>query len=145
MDVFGLRGRPVGAAVTEERSLQERIDDRGPAVEKADPRKVGKAVGKPLRFRRIVDAREGVVVLDESHPPSGRLSRQPGVAVDVHLHREREPGLNADVHEPEVTVEVVEVENPLRPPRMHQHRPSLRMHQPDRLARLLDAEDVTPA
>lgn len=53
--------------------------------------------------------------------------------------------MNADIHEPEVPIKVVEVQDSLRPPRMHQYRPSLGMHQPNRFASLLDAEQSDEA
>ena len=47
----------------------------------------------------------------EGDPASGKLSRQPLVAVNIHLHREGEPSLELHVHQAEFAVHPVEVDD----------------------------------
>src|SRR5262249_61353374 len=61
---------------------------------------------------------------------------EPGVAVEVDLDGEREPGLQADVEEAELAVEEVEVEEEALAPGGADHRPSMPIGEPEAAARL---------
>ena len=80
--------------------------------------------------------------------PSRRLSiclGQPGVAVDVDLDGEREPGRQADVDQAQLGIEEVEVQDALLPARVDQAGAVLAGDQLEAGAALHAAEDADQA
>src|SRR5271169_2458506 len=80
--VLGLIDHPVVAAWPQPSLAEERVDLPGPTVEDFDPVEMGKALGQLLGFVGLIELGESVVVLHETKPALGHLSRQPIVAVD---------------------------------------------------------------
>jgi len=66
-------------------------------------------IGQLLRLAGIGDEGEGVVEHVEGNARLAQLAGQPGVAVEVDLQPERCPGRNADVTEPDLLIDEVEV------------------------------------
>jgi hypothetical protein len=84
---------------------------------------------------------ERVVVLDKAQPPVGHLPRQPVVAVDINLHGVGKIRLPAEVHQAEVGVQPVIVQDPLRTAGEDQPRLAFPVSQLHGGARFRDAED----
>ena len=114
---------------------------RSQAIEDLGPVEVGERIGQLLRGFGVVQGREGVVLEVEPQPSLEHLLGQPGVAVDVDLDREREPGRQADVDQAQLGIEEVEVQDALLPPRVDQARSALAGGQPEAGAALHAAED----
>jgi len=92
-----------------EQTPVQRVHEPGETVERPGPGGAELAVEKLLRLPQILEREEDVVgpLVPEArgvHPPG-----QPLPPVEAHLHREGEPGLDADVAEAEVPVHEVEV------------------------------------
>jgi hypothetical protein len=87
---------------------------QGPTMQLPRPRQVAELVGNFLGPFGRVELREGVVALAEADSLARHLTGEPVVAVDVDLDRVREPGLDPHVHQAELAVDAVVVENPLR-------------------------------
>lgn len=113
--VLGLVDDPVVVGLAEPGGVHQGIDATGPAIEDFDPGELGEAIGEALGGGGIVELGEGVVALNEAELAAVHLPGEPVVAVDVDLDGEGKPGLDADVHQSELGIEEVVVEDALRP------------------------------
>src|SRR5262249_37231072 len=116
-----------------------------PTAQDLDPVEPAEAVGQGLRPSRVLELGEGVVVLHEADAGVVELPGEPVVAVEADLGGEGEPGLDADVPQPELLIEEVEVQDALRPAREDQSGPVLAVAELDGAAVLLAAQDTNQA
>jgi hypothetical protein len=143
--VLGLVDDPVIALALQPGRAEQGVDLAGPAVEDLHPAEAREAVGEGLRPGGVVELGEGVVVLHEAEAGVVELSGQPVVAVDADLGGEGEPGLQADVAEPELGVEEVEVQDPLGPAGEDESGSAVAVAELDGAAGFLTAEDTDEA
>ena len=120
--------------------LEEEIDGRDEAIEDLHPVELAELVGELLGYGGVVELQEGVVGLDEAEAALLHLPGEPFVAIDVDLAGEGKHGLQADVHEAEVGVEEVKVEDALRS-RRKARRGRCAMPELDAAAMFLAAQD----
>src|SRR6202030_3868781 len=139
--VLGLIDKPAHAEPSEF-FAQERIDQPTIAGENFGPIELGETIGLALRFGRIVELGEGVVLEHEAHAQTNQLLGEPIVAVDVDLERERRPGLQADVNEAKLRIEEVIVEDVLLPWLGDETRPIFAGDEGKGVAGFLSAEDA---
>ena len=99
---------------------EQRIDSQGITAERMNPVDPLETVGQLLRSLDVAQPHERIVELHVLEVVAIELPSQPLVAVDVDLDLKREPTLELDVDEPQVSVQevVVEVET-LAPRRLH--------------------------
>jgi hypothetical protein len=93
--------------------LHQGINPVGQPVEDLDSVKLGEGIGQFLSGSGVVQSRECIVAKCESQSPLKHLLGQPGVAVDIHLDCEREPGRQADVDQIQLGIEEVKVRHTL--------------------------------
>src|SRR5579883_2606681 len=129
------------AQATEPPLEHQRVDPASQASEDLGPLQLGERIGQFLRGFGVVQGGEGIVLEVEPQPPFEHLPGQGGVAIDVDLDREREPGRQADVDQAQLRVEEVGVQDALLPPRIDQARSALAGGQPEAGAALHAAED----
>jgi hypothetical protein len=122
--------------------VQQRIDLTRVAFQDVRPPQFGKAVGEPLRSRRVAQLDKGVVDLFESNAPLLELPRHVLVAIGVHLASERRPSLQADVHDSQVAVVEVVIQNTLRHFPQHEARAVLSGSQFEGRASFHDAQNT---
>ena len=108
-DVGGILDLHDAPVVLDAKSLDDRAVAVRKAVESAMQLGDGQIVGELLRSVEVGDAHEGVVEKLIVDALLGELSRQPVVAVEVDLQPEGAPGGDADVAEPELLVDEIEV------------------------------------
>jgi hypothetical protein len=142
--VLGLVRRPV-VAVPPQLVAQERIDPGGEAIEHGLPVQPGEAVGEPLHAAGMLEPEERILQAAVPEPATVHLPGQPLVAVDVHLHREGEPGLHAGVAEAELPIEEVAVQEQTLPPGRADRRAAVAVGQAKAAARLDRAEHADEA
>ena len=90
----------------------------------------------------VVELGERVVLLHEAQLLVHHLLGEPLVAVDVDLDGERQPGLEADVDQAELTVEEVVVEDPLLAGPADELRPFRPGHECERRTGFQGTEDA---
>ena len=139
--IFSLVDDPTIGALAKPGLLKERVDGLDEAVEDLDPVELGELVGEFMGDLEVVDVQERVVGLDETDATFEHLPGEPFVAVDVDLASEGKQSLDANVHEPEVVVEEVEVEDALGLTAEGKARPPLAMQEFDAAAMFLAAQD----
>src|SRR5262249_41600881 len=142
--VLRLVDHPVVALTRKPGLFEQRIDLPRPALEQFWPGEFGKALSQLLSFGRVVQLRQGVVVLYEADPCLVKLSCQPVMAVDVDLGGEGEPGLHADVTQAELRIEEVKVQHTLLPPGEGQPGTALAVEELDGAAGFHAAQDADP-
>jgi hypothetical protein len=91
------------------------MDLSRPAVEDSRPVELGKAVGDALCLVGVVELGKRIVLLHEAQLLLHHLPGRPFVAVDIDPDGERQPGLQANVDQPEPRVEGVAIKDPLLP------------------------------
>jgi hypothetical protein len=122
--------------------VQQRIDQPGIAFQDLGPGQFRKAIRQALRLAGIRQLDEGITLLHETELSPGHLLGDIVVAVDIHLNRERSPGLQADVHQAEVVVQEVVIEDPLWHVSAFETRPTLGLNELERTATFHDAQDA---
>ena len=98
-------------------------------------------VGELLGLVEVVDIDKSVVGLDEADALLVELAGEPFVAIDLDLGGERKHGLDADIHQTEVGIEEIEVEDALRPGSKRQTRPLVAMQKFDGAAMFFATQD----
>src|SRR5271169_3584069 len=93
---------------------KERVDLSSPAIKDFDPLEVGETVGQFLGFLRLIELSKSIVVLHETQSTLRQLPGQPLMAIDVDLHGEREPALQAEVDQAKLGIEEIVVQHALR-------------------------------
>src|SRR5215213_11781494 len=87
------------------------VERAGDAVERSRPVGLELLIHQPLRKLRVAEPGEAVVyALEVVLPSAQQLPRQPLPPIDANLDVEREPRLDASVHEPEEWIKPVVVE-----------------------------------
>jgi hypothetical protein len=122
--------------------VEQRIEPSSEAVQGRGPVESSELVRETLRPLRTRDRDEGVVAVAEHQAQSLHAASQPLVAVDVDLHREREPRRSPHVDEAEHGVDQVEVVNQALAPCRLQVRTICAHGQAKRLHRLDGTEDT---
>jgi hypothetical protein len=89
---------------------EQRIDSQGITAEHMNPVDSLETVGQLLRPLDVAQPHERIVELHVLDVVTIELPSQPLVAVDVDLDLKREPTLELDVDEPQVSVQEVVVE-----------------------------------
>lgn len=89
------------------------------------PRKFEKVIGWSLSCFALVELGKGVVVLHEPQMALLHLPSEPVMAVDIDLEGKRKPGLQPNVQEAELWIEIVIIEDALRAPGRGQERSAL--------------------
>src|SRR6516165_1371779 len=110
---FRLIDDPIVAEAAKPPLPQKRIDLANQAVEDLGPVLIGERIGQLLSGLGIVQGREGVVLQVKTQPSLEHLLFQPGVTIDVDLDGQREPSRQADVDQPQLGIEKVEVQDAL--------------------------------
>jgi cell envelope opacity-associated protein A len=82
----------------------------GDAVQQCRPLDGELLVHQLLRCRPVFDPRKAVVLPPVLYPRCLHLPRQPLAAVDPHVHRERKPALQPEVHEAKLRMQMVKIE-----------------------------------
>lgn len=106
---FALVADPIVAMGGQDR-VHEGIDASGEGLQDSGPVLAGHVAGKALGLGQVVDPREGViqpVILDGM---AVHLLGEPGMAVEIDLDGKGHPALQADMHQSELAIEEVEVE-----------------------------------
>jgi len=88
---------------------QQRVDPPGERVENPRPRPMGELVAERLGPGQILHPHQRVVVTAIPNPGPVELAGQPFPAVDVDLDLIGQPRLDADMHEPELGVDQIQV------------------------------------
>jgi len=88
---------------------QQRVDPPGERVENPRPRPMGELVAERLGPGQILHPHQRVVVTAIPDPGPVELAGQPFPAVDVDLDLIGQPRLDADMHEPELGVDQIQV------------------------------------
>jgi hypothetical protein len=138
---LGLIDDPAIAAFFEEGLVQQRIDGLDEAIENAHPVEFAELIGELLGLGGVIELHKGVVRLDEAQAAFEHLPGEPFMAVDVHLTGEGKHGLQADVHQAELGVEEVEVEDALRTLAEGELRTVLATEELDAAAEFFAAQD----
>jgi hypothetical protein len=125
---FRLLGNPVIWVVFQKAGHQG-VDFPCECREDAGPVLLDQGVGKALGAGEVVDGEEGVIALLIPDGMSVHFSGEPGVPVEVDLHREGKPGLDAHVHEAELAIDEIEVQTQTLAWGVHQARAPLPIGQ----------------
>ena len=94
---------------------QQRIDLPCPTIQDFGPVELGEAIGQALGLDRVVELSERVVLLYEAQFLLHHLLGEPFVAIDIDLDGERQPGLQANVDQAELSIEEVVIKDSLLP------------------------------
>src|SRR4030095_15221359 len=81
----------------------------GQSIQKPLPVTCRQTIHQALRLLQVRDLRETVVALDVADASPLQLLRQPLATVDTNLNSERQPGLQAHVHQAKLAVQIVKV------------------------------------
>src|SRR4029453_9249504 len=79
-------------------------------MEEGGPFALDQSVENLLGSPQVVDSTKAVVSLPAADPAAGEVAWAPLPAVEADLNRERQPGLQPDMHQAEVWIQVVEVQ-----------------------------------
>jgi hypothetical protein len=131
---------PAIAAFFEEGLLQQGVHRLDQAIEDAHPIESAKGLGELLRPGGVIGLQKSVLALDEAEVTLLHLPGEPFMAVDVDLTGEGKHGLHADVHETEVGIKEVVVQNALRSLSEGEARATLPAEQLDATAKFLAAQ-----
>src|SRR5450759_707082 len=107
--VFGLLHTPA-VPHTPEQILKQRIDLKRQTLQKTAPVQTGEAGCQPIGSWPVSDSRECVLDLAEADAPLSHAAGQPLVSVEIDLDREREPGLQPNVDQPEDRIHKIKVQ-----------------------------------
>src|SRR5207244_2789886 len=88
---------------------EQRIHTRGKHAEHARPRPRLELAEESVREAEILEVEDTVVDLREAAAAPTQLLRQPLPPIDANLDREGQPRLQADMHQAEIMVPVVEI------------------------------------
>jgi hypothetical protein len=97
-----------------------RVEPARDGGEQFRPCRLELLVHQPLRLRGVFEPGEAVLPPDIVETSGVHLPRQPLPAIEAHLDREREPRLDAGVHEPKHRIDMVVVEVQAFAPLRHQ-------------------------
>ena len=104
--VFDLHETPV---VRLGEDVEHRAALLGVAIEDVMQAGGRKVIGEGLRPLPVIDVQKGVVDEGEGNPGGGELARQPAMPVAIELEAERAPSRYAQIDQPQLSVNEVEV------------------------------------
>lgn len=139
--VLGLIDDPVVLEVGQS-IFEQGTDPSREAPQAFDPVFLNEAIGESLRLGRIIEFDEDVVLLDESAAGADQLSSQIVVPVDGDLDGPGKKDRKADVDQPQIAIEVVEVKDQARRARRSEVGTSFGVDEPEAGTVLQTAQDA---
>ena len=122
--------------------FQEGIDTPRVGLKDFWPREFGEAVGDSLRRLRIIQHHETVIDLLEWQTLLLQLAGDEVVAIDVDLACERSPGLQTHVHQSQIAIQEVVIEDTLGNLLGYEARPTFGMPELEGPTGFLNAQDT---